>query len=529
MRRFAGLLCLLALSVTARAEVRRLALFVGIDQGLEDEARLHFAARDAKGMEALFRQTGLYRSEDIVLLANPDLDAVRKAMDRLAADAARLKSQGSPVQLFVYFSGHGDSKSLHIRGRKLMRDDLVAWLNKLPSELKIVVLDACESGDFLRSKGGRFLQDLPVRNDENLKSHGVVIVTSTSRGEVAQESDEYEGAVFTHHLENGLRGLADYSGDGWVSLQESFEYARRATAMDAALEGSLQQNPSFDLDLVGGSDPGLVPLDRGKSWVRFRHFPAGKLEIFDANSLDRIARVWLTGSDSLDYRIPGGSYLFRFREGGRDWLYTSSVARTGGATVDRKEFRERVAGTWTSKGGYAVRLQGIESALGAPHPFPSASMGMGRLAWVQRTAAHKTAVSLGIGRGFASDDATALSTRLDIYQLAARRTWFLAGTRRLHFLAGGMAGWDWVRQTVRDGRFGGRPIPLAAGTGPVETTSWFDMAQAGVPTELEWNAYRALWLIGELDYTVYAYRDNGSKSWRARLEMEPFVQVGLHF
>ncbi|MDB5047215.1 MAG: peptidase caspase catalytic subunit p20 [Fibrobacteres bacterium] len=519
---------MLCLCLAGRAEVRRISLFIGVDQGLESEVALKFASRDAAEMAGLFRQTGLYGPENVMFQSNASLDQIRRAMSAVEATAIKWKSQGAQTYLFVYFSGHGDAQSLHVRGQKLKRDDLVAWLNSLPCELKIVVLDACESGDFLRSKGGRFLQDLPVRIDDNLKSHGVVIVSSTSRGELAQESDEYRGAVFTHHLVNGLRGLADYNRDGWVSLQESFEYARRATATDVAMSGALHQNPSFDVDLVGGSDPGLIPIDREKSWMLLRHFPSGTLDVFDAGSLDLVSRVWLSGADSLAYRIQTGSYLFRFREGGREYLHSESVSKNGGVLIDRTRFQEKVARAWASKGGYSVRLNGFQTAYGSPHPFPGFSMGMARLSYVSRTASDKLSVFFGVGSGRSSDSATGLSNRLDLYRMGVARTFFLAGSRRIRFSAGGMAAYNLVRQSVRDGRFAGPDIPGAFGTVPADQTDWFDLYQAAVPLELEWNVTGRFWISGELDYSVYGYQDRARNYFRTRLEMEPFLQMGFH-
>jgi hypothetical protein len=524
--------CLIALAAWFSAQaagIHRISLFIGVDKGLESESPLRFAARDAKEMAAIFRQSGLYPADGLTLLANASLEDIRQAMRSIEAAASRWKRQGDQTYVFLYFSGHGDAQSLHIGGSKLMREDLVAWLNGLPSELKIVVLDACESGDFLRSKGGRFLQDLPVQIENNLKSRGSIIVSSTSRGELAQESDEYKGAVFTHHLANGLRGLADYNGDGWIGLQEAFEYSRRATSMDMAKNGSLRQNPSFDLDLVGASDPGLIPIDNGKSWMLLRHFPAGNLDIYDANSLDRVARVWLSGSDSLAYRIQSGGYLFRFHEGGKDFLHTDIVGNGGGALIDRQKFREQVRGAWASKGGPAIRLAGVQTTFGAPHPFPGVPMRMSRFDYVKRTAGAKQAVSLGFAAGGRSDTSTKLSADVQFYRLGFSKSYFLAGSRRLRLSAGGLAAYSLVRQDLSDGRFGGSPIPTSTGFISARTTKWANLYQLGAPFELEWAVFGRFWLSAEAVYSVYGYRDMGSDRLRVRLELEPFVNLGFHF
>jgi caspase domain-containing protein len=522
-------MALICAGFSARAEIHRISLFIGMDQGLASESELRFASRDAREMAGIFRQSGIYATDDIVLLANTSMESVRLAMKSIESSAARWKKRGEPTYIFIYFSGHGDAQSLHINGLKLKRDDLVAWLNGLPCELKIVVLDACESGDFLRSKGGRFLQDLPVQIENNLKSRGSIIVSSTSRGELAQESDEYQGAVFTHHLKNGLRGLADYNGDGWIGLQEAFEYSRRATSMDMAMEDGLKQNPSFDLDLVGGGDPGLIPIDNGKSWMLLRYFPTGNLDVYNANSLDRVARIWLSGSDSLAYRIPTGDYLFRFHEAGKEYILAGKVGRRGGDFIDRRRFQEKIQGTWTSKGGPAISLNGFQATLGAPHPFPRIPMRMSGLDYVKRTAGAKQTLSFGFGRGSQADTATKLSTDVELYRLGYSKVFFLAGSRSVRLSAGGLASYGLVRQYLTDNRFAGSSIPTVSRFEPAGTKSWSDLYQLGAPIELEWAIYGRFWIAGEIDYSIYGYMDGGSDRFRTRLEMEPFVQFGFHF
>ena len=111
---FAGWTC-------AQAAIHRMGLFVGIDQGLENETTLKFASLDANEMASLFRQSGLYGPEGISLLSNVSMEDIRRAMKAVETSALRYQRQGDQVYLIVYFSGHGDAQSLHIRGSKLMR------------------------------------------------------------------------------------------------------------------------------------------------------------------------------------------------------------------------------------------------------------------------------------------------------------------------------------------------------------------------------------------------------------------------
>ena len=51
------------------------------------------------------------------------------------------------------------------------------------------------------------------------------MITSSAAREAALESAEIEASFFSHHLISGLRGAADTSGDGLVTLAEAYQYA----------------------------------------------------------------------------------------------------------------------------------------------------------------------------------------------------------------------------------------------------------------------------------------------------------------
>ena len=514
----------------APAKIHRIGLFLGMDRGLASEPPLKFASRDARQMGEVFRQSGLYSPHEMFEVSNAPLDRVRAAMGEVEAAAKAPREAGDQTYLFVYFSGHGDSQSLHVQNGKLDREDLIAWMNGIPVDLKILVLDACESGNFLRSKGARLLEDAAqVRIDKESMNRGSIIISSTSRGELAQESDEYQGAVFTHHLVNGLRGLANYNGDGWIGLEEAFEYSRRATHMDMALGGDLKQNPSFDLDLVGGSDPGLIPVLRGRSHLMLRNFPSGNLEIMDSHSLTSISKVWLSGADSLDFNLPAGSYLFRIREGVQEFLHSASLAKNGSLVIERQAFRPKVKWNWTAKGGSQVRLAGFQPSFGFTHPYPGIPMRMGRMDYLIRTASAKRDIGLGIATGSASDSAARQSADLTQYRASVSQVHFLAGSRRLRLYSGGLAAFSLVREELTDLRFNGLPVQSAGGPVPANTTHWSNLYQLGMPFELEWAVWGRLWLSGEAVYSLYGYEDTGRGRFRVRLELEPFLGLGMHF
>src|SRR5439155_1760197 len=87
--------------------------------------------------------------------------------------------------------------------------------------------------------------------------------------ELALESREIRGSFFTHHFVSGLRGAADASGDGRVTLAEAYEYAfsRTVSATSGTVVGP--QHPAYDYRLSGKGDFVLTDLLR----------PSGVLEL----------------------------------------------------------------------------------------------------------------------------------------------------------------------------------------------------------------------------------------------------------
>src|SRR5205823_3576181 len=69
-----------------------------------------------------------------------------------------------------------------------------------------------------------------------------------------------QGSFFTHHLVAGLRGAADSSKDGQVTLSEAFSYANEMTIRDTAQVAKQPQHPSFDMKLRGRQDVVLTAL-----------------------------------------------------------------------------------------------------------------------------------------------------------------------------------------------------------------------------------------------------------------------------
>ena len=168
-------------------------------------------------------------------------------------DAARASGANAPrTEVVVYYSGHADEKGLLLGEDRYSYRSLRDRLDQIPADVRIAVLDACASGAFTRVKGGK--RRAPFLIDEATSTRGHAFLTSSAATEVAQESDRIRASYFTHYLVSGLRGAADSSGDGRITLNEAYQFAFSETLGRTVDSKGGAQHPSYDINMSGTGD-----------------------------------------------------------------------------------------------------------------------------------------------------------------------------------------------------------------------------------------------------------------------------------
>lgn len=265
----------LALSLQTRDSVQLFALVIGSNATLATgQAPLRFADDDAVNMALLLEELGA----DVELVTALDHDTqalypdmiprarrpvLSEVMSAHKALVERMyqarRADPRPVELLIYYSGHGDvgpdgQGYLTLQGGKLTRHHLFSTLlGKSPADFNHLVVDACRSEEFVLSRGRDWKPDRAgsahaqsVRRylDENhlgsFPNTGVILATSADQQ--THEWERYRGGVFSHELRSGLRGGADLNGDGRI------EYSELGAFVSAANSGV--QDPRARLEVV---------------------------------------------------------------------------------------------------------------------------------------------------------------------------------------------------------------------------------------------------------------------------------------
>lgn len=252
---------LLCATSSAEAGTRRIAVLVGHNVGSGERPPLRYAEADAVKLAGVLSELGDVPDSDLIVLQGQDLTTVRAALDAAAkkVDSLRVLPDTRVVLLF-YFSGHSDGVALELGTERLPYADLRRWLDATRADVRLAIVDSCRSGALLRFKGGRPGPSFELRLTDEVHSTGHALLTSSAEDELALESREVGGSLFTHHLVSGLRGAADASGDGLVTLAEAYQYAYAHTVSATADVLTGAQHPAYDYRLTGKGELILTQL-----------------------------------------------------------------------------------------------------------------------------------------------------------------------------------------------------------------------------------------------------------------------------
>lgn len=318
MKRVLILLLFVLLSIaTAGTKIERYALFIGCNDGGPERDLLRYAVSDARSFAKVLHEIGgLYR-ENTVMLNEPDSLELELGFQKLArklneTPTVEIKEKDKTrKEVFLYYSGHADYSGIMLGAKRYPYKMLRDRFEKLNAEVKIAIVDACESGAFIRNKGGVHKQ--PFLVDESSDMEGIVIITSSSEDEVSQESDKLQGSFFTNSMVTGLRGAADVTGDKRVSLSEAYQYAFNETLSKTSKAQGGAQHPTHEMSLSGTGDVIVTDIKRTNSGVLLSSALSGTLYVWDENG-NLVVEMRKNSGREIELGLVPGTYNFELQK-----------------------------------------------------------------------------------------------------------------------------------------------------------------------------------------------------------------------
>ena len=289
----------------ATSGVERYAIFVGSNNGGKDHQRLLYAGTDAIAFKKTMSEIGGIPQTNGILLLDPSKSDLDDAMQVVSSMISANKHNSKRSEFLFYYSGHSDESALLLGKSTYGYSELKTAITSVPSDVHVVILDSCYSGNFIRTKGGQ--KQKPFLVDDSTVVKGHAYLSSSSSQEFSQESDEIGSSFFTNAMLTGLRGAADSSGDKKVTLNELYSYAFSETLSKTENSTVGPQHPNYNITLVGSGDLILSDISNSDSIVMLTPDLKGRLILRDKNG-KLISEVNKLNDNPLYLALEKGEY-----------------------------------------------------------------------------------------------------------------------------------------------------------------------------------------------------------------------------
>jgi hypothetical protein len=291
---------------------------------------------------------------------------VLRALDALRAQLDADRRSDARPEVFFYYSGHSRANAMNLGPDSLSLGVLRERLLALPTSLTVVVLDACQSGAFSRTKGAGRAADFSYNSVDTLATQGLAVLASSTGKELSQESEELQSSYFTHHLLVGMRGAGDANADGRVSLDEAYRYAYTRTLASTSRTAVGGQHAVLETDLTGQGEVPLTYPAAADAQLRLAGSFEGQVLLQIQPSLSVVAELTQARGAPIAVAVPKGRYLATVRQGGRALECNLSVIGGQAATLDLSACKpvEDLGGRSKGKPEPEGEVWGFDAAIG---------------------------------------------------------------------------------------------------------------------------------------------------------------------
>jgi uncharacterized caspase-like protein len=213
------------------------ALIIGNDRYTDQKlAKLKTPAADSQALARVLKDQSMGGFEEVTPLINKTEVQVSRAI------SAFLSAKKPEDLVLVYFSGHGvlddrgrlflalkDTQTNLLKSTAISSSFIADEMDSCRSKRQILILDCCHSGAFERGAKAGDEKAITATTFEG-SGFGRVVLTASDSTQYAFEGDQVikqtELSLFTHFLLEGLQtGKADTDNDGYISLDEWYDYA----------------------------------------------------------------------------------------------------------------------------------------------------------------------------------------------------------------------------------------------------------------------------------------------------------------
>ena len=247
--------------------------------------------------------------DNVITVQGARREAVEQALAAARAQLDRAHAEGKRTLFLFYYSGHGDQEALELGSSRLPLRDLRSYLEQLSgADVRVAFVDACQSGALTGREGRPTCTGLrdPSGRSRQRQGHGDRDLLDGQRAVAGVR--RLGGSFFTHNIMAGLRGAADSSHDGQVTLGEVYQFAFRRTLASTAASLVGGQHPTYDYRMSGAGDVILARTRPNDARLVFPRETGVTYTVVNKGRGEVIAELGSTSAEDVYLALPAGEY-----------------------------------------------------------------------------------------------------------------------------------------------------------------------------------------------------------------------------
>ncbi len=228
---------------------RRFAIVIGIND--YDIKPLNFCVNDANSIAEILENKCGFKNKDIYKITSDDSSPIKNITGLFdnALTSIREELKAEKDSIFFFFAGHGkyqyDNSGLKFHDSYMEIATVFDKINDLQPKYQCYVIDACESGGKVLTRGENVNNDLI--NNYLSKSKGILFMYASTEEESAKELSDIKHGLFSYHFIKAINDTENYDKDGILTPNRIHDYISRETSK----ESDFKQTPVIENRTIG--------------------------------------------------------------------------------------------------------------------------------------------------------------------------------------------------------------------------------------------------------------------------------------
>ncbi len=326
---------------------RRFAIVIGIND--YDIKPLDFCVNDANSIAEILENKCGFENKDIYKITSDDSAPIKDITGRFENALTTIGQEHTAERdsIFFFFAGHGkyqfDNSGLKFHDSFMEIATVFDKINDLQPNYQCYVIDACESGGKVLTRGEKVDNDLI--NKYLSKSKGILFMYASTEEESAKELSDIKHGLFSYHFIKAINDTENYDKDGILTPNRIHDYISRETSK----ESNFKQTPVIENRTIGYypfafKDKPQTKKEPAQKAEKERtvetkgidkeYFPIVpnevRVSVFEEikPKVESIFNTWIANLELTDYEISIGSDLSIFESRVQDKLLDKIVEKS---------------------------------------------------------------------------------------------------------------------------------------------------------------------------------------------------------